>query len=279
MPLHPAFCRHSMTFLAVVLVVLAGCEASAGQWPDYPSASIPRTAAGKPDLSAPIRRTPDGKPDLSGIWESESDPTGVAGGIEGIVAPRYMIDLTKDLKREDVPFQPWAAAVYKERGARSFKDNPMLQCLPAGVPRLDAYTHPYKIVQTPGLVVILYESMTLFRQIFMDGRELPKEPQPTWLGYSIGRWDGDTLVVHSAGFNDKTWLDGSGHPHSQAMHLVERFRRRDVGHMDIEITIDDPKAYTKPLTYTQSQRLLPDTDLIEYICNENFQTPLKTVGK
>jgi hypothetical protein len=134
-------------------------------------------------------------------------------------------------------------------------------------------------VQTPGLVVILYESMTLFRQIFMDGRELPKEPQPTWLGYSIGRWDGDTLVVHSAGFNDKTWLDGSGHPHSEAMHLVERFRRRDIGHMDIEITIDDPKAYTKPLTYTQSQRLLPDTDLIEYICNENFQTPLKTVGK
>jgi len=190
-----------------------------------------------------------------------------------------MIDITRDLKREQVPFQPWAAALHKERIANSFKDNPMLQCLPAGVPRLDAYTHPYKIVQTPGLIVILYESMTIFRQIFMDGRELPKDPQPTWLGYSIGMWEGDTLVVHTTGFNDATWLDGSGHPHSDAMHLVERFRRRDMGHMDIQITIDDRKAYTKPLVYTQNQELLPDTELIEYICNENYQKPLGNIGR
>ena len=260
---------------ATAIVAIAACEAAFAQWPDYPSPRIPRKADGRPDRSAPAARTPDGKPDLSGIWKSESDPSGVLGGIEGIVAPRYMIDIMKDLAPDQVPIQPWAAALHRQRVADSFKDNPMLLCLPAGVPRLDAYTHPFKIVQTPGLIVILYESMTLFRQIFVDGRELPKDPQPTWLGYSIGAWEGDTLVVHTSGFNDKTWLDGSGHPHSDAMHLVERFRRRDIGNLDIEVTIDDPKAYTKSLTYTQRQTLLPDTDLIEYICNENFEKPLK----
>lgn len=261
------------TAMLLAMAIAAAGTASA-QWPDHPSARIPRTADGRPDLAAPVRRTADGKPDLSGIWQSERDPKGVLGGIEGIVAPRYMIDIMKDVDPDKVPFHPWAAALHNERVANSFKDNPMLQCLPAGVPRLDAYTHPYKIVQTPDLIVLLYESMTLFRQIFMDGRELPKDPLPTWMGYSVGKWDGDTLVVQSAGFNDKTWLDGSGHPHSEAMRLVERFRRRSVGQMDIEVTIDDPKAYTRPLTYTQRQLLLPDTDLIEYICNENFQKPL-----
>jgi hypothetical protein len=266
--------RNQAKLSAMAIVVSATCDAAAAQWPDHPSPRIPRTADGRPNLSAPAPRTADGKPDLSGIWQSARDPNGVAGGIEGIVAPRYMIDITKDLKPEEVPIQPWAAALHKQRVANSFRDNPMLQCLPAGVPRLNAYTHPQKIVQTPGLIVILYESMTLFRQIFMDGRALPKDPQPTWFGYSIGTWEGDTLVVHSTGFNDKTWLDGSGHPHSEAMHLVERFTRPDVGRMDIQITIDDPKAYAKPLTYTQRQHLLPDTELIEYICNENFQKPL-----
>jgi hypothetical protein len=139
------------------------------------------------------------------------------------------------------------------------------------VPRLDAYTHPYKIVQTPDLIVILYESQTLFRQIFTDGRSHPVDPEPSWLGYSVGRWQGDELVVETIGFNDKTWLDGFGHPHSEAMKLTERFRRRDFGHMDIEITIDDPKAYTKPIRYVQPQRLEADSELIEYICNENMK--------
>lgn len=126
-----------------------------------------------------------------------------------------------------------------------------------------------KIVQTPELIVVLYESLTMFRQIFLDGRELPKDPQPAWMGYSVGRWEGDVLIVESSGFNDNTWLDGAGHPHSEAMRLTERFKRRDVGLMDIEIVIDDPKAYTRPLQYVQPQRLLPDTDLIEYVCAEN----------
>ncbi len=252
------------------MVVVASVSASGGggQWLE-PTPGLSRALDGRPDLGAPAPRTSDRKPDLSGLWVAERDPAGVAGGIEGIVAPKYMINILRDLKPGDVPLRPEAAALYKQRAADLFKDNPLVRCLPAGVPRLNAYTHPYKIVQTPGLIVVLYESLTMFRQIFTDGRSLPKDPEPTWMGYSVGTWEGDTLVVHTSGFNDKSWLDGSGHPHSDAMRLTERFRRRDVGHMDIEVTIDDPKSYTRPLTYTQPQELLPDAELIEYICNEN----------
>jgi hypothetical protein len=226
-------------------------------------------AGGKPNLTAHTPRAGNGKPDLSGVWKPAKDPTSVAGGIEGLQTPRYMIDITSDLKPGEVPFTPWAAAIYKERNANLRRGNPLIRCLPAGVPRLDAYSHPYKIVQTPDLIVILYESLTMFRQIHLDGRALPEDPQPAWMGYSIGRWEGDVLVVESAGFNDLTWLDGAGHPHSEQMHLTERFKRRDVGHLDVEVLINDPKAYTKPLKYSQPQELLPDTELLEYICAEN----------
>ena len=165
-----------------------------------------------------------------------------------------------------MPFTPWGAAIYKQRNDNLRRDNPLIRCLPAGVPRLNAYSHPYKIVQTPAVMVVLYESLTMFRQIFLDGRALPKEPQPSWFGYSVGRWEGDVLVVESIGFNDRTWLDGAGHPHSDQMRLTERFRRIDTGHMDIEVTINDPKAYTKPLKYTQPQELMPNADLLEYVC-------------
>jgi hypothetical protein len=210
------------------------------------------------------------------VWQPAPDPTDSSGGVEGIVAPRYLVSITRDLKPGEVPFQPWAAALYKERNDNSRRDNPLIRCQPAGIPRLNAYTHPYKIVQTRELIVVLYESLTMFRQIFLDGREHPKDPQPTWMGYSVGRWDGDVLVVETVGFNDKTWLDGAGHPHSDAMRVTERFRRRDVGHMDIDIVIDDPKAYTKPLRYVQPQVLLPDTDLIEYVCAENVKPIVRT---
>lgn len=175
----------------------------------------------------------------------------------------------RDLKPGEVSFEPWAAELYKRRNDTFSRDNPMIRCLPPGVPQLDAYTHPYKIVQTSDLIVVLYESFTMFRQIFLDGRELPKDPQPSWMGYSIGRWDGDVLVVESSGFTDQSWLNGSGHPHSDAMHVTERFTRRNLGHMEIEVVIDDPKTYTKPIQYVQPQVLLADTDLIEYICTEN----------
>jgi hypothetical protein len=242
---------------------------AAAQWINHPTKGLPRNADGKPNLVAPTPRASNGRPDLSGIWQSERDPKGTPGGIEGIVSPRYMVNIMADLKQEDVPFQPWAEALFRQRGANLFRDNPLIQCLPAGVPRLDAYTHPYKIVQTPELIVVLYESQTTFRQIFLDGRTLPKNPEPSWMGYSVARWDGDVLIVETAGFNDKTWLDGLGHPHSEAMRLTERFRRINTGRMEIEITIDDPKAYTRQLKYTQPQLLLPDTELLEYICNEN----------
>jgi hypothetical protein len=260
----PSLCR-----VATALVLSAFCVPVAAQWINHPTKGIPRTADGKPDLSASAPRSNDGRPDLSGIWTPARDPTGKPGGIEGIAAPRYMIDIMRDFKPLDVPFQPWAAALYKQRNADLLRDNPLIRCLPAGVPRLDAYTHPYKIVQTPELVVILYESLTMFRQIFLDGRDFSKDPQPSWMGYSIGKWDGDVLVVETIGFNDQTWLDGLGHPHSEEMRFTERFKRHDLGRMDIEIVIDDPKAYTKPIAYTQPQVLLPDTELLEYICAEN----------
>lgn len=258
--------RLGMGIFAVLLSAFAITEA---QWLNHPTRGLPRNPDGTPNLSAPVRRTLNGPPDLSGVWQPAPDATDPAGGIEGIVGPRYLIDVTRDFKPEDVPFQPWAEALYKQRNANFRRDNPLIRCLPAGVPRLNAYTHPYKIVQTPELIVILYESLTMFRQIFVDGREHPKDPQPSWMGYSIGRWEDDVLVVETIGFNDQTWLDGAGHPHSEEMRLTERFRRRDAGHMDIEIVIDDPKAYTKPLRYVQPQRLLPDADLIEYVCAEN----------
>jgi hypothetical protein len=250
----------------VAALLLASCAPAVAQWVNYPTKGIPRTADGKPNLSAPMPRTANGKPDLSGIWKPASDPTAPVGGVEGIQAPQHLIDLTRGMKPEDVQMTPWAAAIYKERNDRYRVDNPLVRCLPAGVPRLDSYTHPYKIVQTPDLIVILYESLTMFRQIFMDGRPFPEDPQPSWLGYSIGRWDGDVLVVETIGFNDRTWLDGSGHPHSEEMKLTERFKRTDFGHMTIEVTIEDAKAYRKPFKYTQAQDLLPDTELIEYVC-------------
>jgi len=243
------------------------------QWLDHRDARTPRRPDGSANLNAPALRTADGKPDLSGVWQPAPDPTGTRGGIEGIIAPRYLVDITRDLKREDVPFQPAAAALYQQRRDNSFRDNPLAGCLPAGVPRLDAYTHPYKIVQTPELIVVLYESLTMFRQMFVDSRALPMNPEPAWMGYSVGRWDGNALVVETAGFNDKTWLDGSGHPHSEKMRLTERFVRRDFGHMDIEITIDDPVMYTQPLRYTQPQQLLPDTNLLEYVCDNLKELP------
>jgi hypothetical protein len=255
---------------AAALITVAPTPVAA-QWIGYPPKGLPLTRDGKPDLSAPTPRTTDGKPDLSGVWLATTDPKDPAGGIEGVVAPKYQVNALRDFNPGDVPYQPWAEELFKKRQANFMRDNPMIRCLPAGVSRMHSYTHPYKIVQTRDLIVLLYESQTMFRQIFLDGRSHPQDSQPTWLGYSIGQWDGDTLVVETIGFNGETWLDGLGHPHSPGMRLVERFRRRDVGHMDVEITIDDPKAYTRPITYTQSQGLQTDADLIEYICTENMK--------
>jgi hypothetical protein len=240
-------------FVAVLMLV---CSPVQAQWVKVPPAKIPRMPDGKPNLSAPAPRLPDGKPDLSGIWQPASN--------------KYVQNLAADLKPEDVPFQPWSKALFDERktGAHSKEDQPA-QCLPQGVPRIDAAPAPWKVVQTPGFIVIVYEAFTLWRQIFLDGRELAEDAPSTWLGYSTGKWDGDTLVVDTRGFNGKAWIDQLGKPSSEALHVTERFRRKDFGHMDIQITIDDPKVYTKPWAVTEQMRFLPGTDLMEDICNEN----------
>jgi hypothetical protein len=233
---------------AFLLAVLGAPVAA--QWLNYPTPGIPRTSDRKPNLSAPAPKMPDGTPDLSGIWEHLNSRT-TAYYLDGI----------------QIPWLPWAEALFKQRGADNEKDNPESRCLPRGLPKADAFDL-HKIVQVPGLVVVLYEYQTTFRQIFTDGRQLPKDPNPTWMGYSVGHWEADTLVVESNGFNGKAWLSGRGNPITDSLHLTERIRRRDFGHMDIQITIDDPKAYTKPWTAELHPELIPDTELLEFVCNE-----------
>jgi hypothetical protein len=249
----------------IALLPLLFCATSSAQWLRFPGKNTPRTRDGTPDLAAPAPRRPDRKPDLSGIWGTENS--------------KYLANIAADFKPGDLPIQPWAEALTRERmtGIHASEES-NANCLPQGVPRIDATPNPFKIVQEPDLIVILYEAFGQFRQIYLDGRALPKDPNPTWLGYSAGRWEGDTLVVETTGFNGKTWLDQAGHPATDALHVTERYHRRDFGHMDIQVTIDDPKAYTKPWTVTEPIELLPDTDLIEFVCNEN-EKDLKHLGK
>src|SRR5688572_1044209 len=260
--------RRSLVLPLSVAAWLACAVSIWAQWPTHVARGLPRQADGTPNLSAPAPRLPNGRPDLSGVWSPASDPQGRPGGVEGIVAPRYLQDVTRDMDASGL-MQPSAETLYRRRAANEFRDNPSIRCLPAGIPRLHALTAPYKIVHTPDLVLILYELGTTFRQIFLDGRSHPRDPQPTWMGYSTGRWDGDALVVETVGFNDQTWLDGTGHPHSDGMRLIERFVRRSIGRMDIEITIEDPSTYTRPVRYVQPQELMPGAELIEYVCGEN----------
>ena len=243
--------------------LLAGAAPLPAQWLDRQTAGIPRNQDGSPNLSAPAPRKADGTPDLSGIWM-----------VPGL---KYLINIAADLK--DVPFQPWAAAEYKRRVDTRGKDDPNNFCLPSIIPEKIAVTSPWKIVETPGLTLILYESRTIFRQIFTDGRALPKDPNPTWMGYSVGHWEGDTMVVESNGFNGKAWMSFEGIPITDALHLTERMRRRDFGHMDIQLTIDDPKAYTRPWTTELHPELAVDTELIEFVCDENEKDVRHLVGK
>ncbi len=243
-----------MNFLWMTIAAFLMIASPAAQWLNYRMAGIPRTADGKANLSAPAPRTADGKPELSGLW---------------MPGPGYVGNIAKDIKPDEVPFQPWAEALYKHRRATDSKDDPTASCIVGGVPRSNLVPYPFKILQVPGMIVILYEAVQSYRQIFTDGRALPVDPNPTWFGYSIGKWDGDTFVVQTAGFNDKGWLDNGGRPATEQLRVTERFRRKDFGHMDIQITIDDPKAYTKPWDVTLPLTFQADDELIEYICNEN----------
>jgi hypothetical protein len=242
------------------------------QWQSYPTRGVPRLEDGKPNLKAPAPRTADGRPDLSGVWNY--------AGILGFrgrppdpppgTPPQATFWNIEAGFKEGLPFQPWAAELRKQRMAVESKDNPDASCLPLGHMQLHTHSQPRKMVQTPDVIVIIYEANAGLRQIFLDGRPAPgNDPQPWWFGYSRGWWEGDTLVVETTNFRDDGWLDVNGAPLTSAGRLIERFRRPDFGTLEIDVTIDDPKAYTKPWTVRVNQRLLVDTELIEFICLEN----------
>jgi hypothetical protein len=279
--------------------------ALSAQWLHYPTAGIPKLPNGKPNLSARAPRTAAGKPDFSGIW-IESDvmqdacPPGEAVCIRqeglparavniGVSSPEQLTQFRQDnvFRLLDLlPYRPWAADLVNQRrtanstgvGAAGEKLDPHVRCLPPSFPRAWAFPQYKKIVQTPGLIIVLHEFEASYRQIFTDGRPLPTDPQPSWNGYSTGRWDGDTLVVETIGFRDDLWLDMSGSPLTGAGKVTERFRRVNYGKLEIQVTVDDPKAYTKPWTVRMDQSIVINTDLLDDICLENERDVAHYVG-
>ena len=273
--------RHQRVFL-LFAVFLAGAHA---QWLNFPTPGVPRTRDGKPNLAAPAPRALDGKPDLSGVWRHEITPLAElkrlyddsidsAGkvevpGMEAAANHKYSRNILVDFQPGESPMRPEAVEIMRQRATNS---NPKEVCAVGqfGIPLAGLLAELIKIVQSPRMTVVFYEIDNLHRQIYTDGRALPKEFEfPAFLGYSVGHWDGDVFVVETAGFNGRTRLDLMGHPQSEAMRITERFRRRDFGHMDVEMTFDDPKMYTKPFTIKVPHDLLPDSDIFEMFCNEN----------
>jgi hypothetical protein len=254
----------------VAAVALTMAMPAAAQWVNYPTAGVPRTAAGEPNLSAPAPRGADGKPSFAGIWFSvDLQPEcSEQDCIPQMNLPMDQLNIGRTLK-DGLPYQPWAAALVAERTASGAKDDPHAHCLPPNFPRAFSLPQYVKIVSTPELMLILHEFNSSFRQIFLDGRPLPDVSLPTWSGYSTGHWQGDTLVVESIGFRDDLWLDLSGSPLTSAARVTERFRRPTFGRLEIEVTVDDPKAYTRPWTVTLKQNIVLDTDLIDETCLEN----------
>jgi len=243
------------------ILVLAASTANA-QWLKTPTAGIPRDGSGKPSLNAPAPRAADGHPDLSGLWQ-----LGIEAG--------YAANITADLPQSSV--QASARALSRLRLEDFGKDDPEITGCKPGGPRHITHGGLSKIIQTPTLIVILFEDLS-YRQIFLDGRTLPDDPNPTWMGYSIGHWDGDTLVVETAGFNDRTWLDFAGHPHTEALTITERFSRPRFGRLDLQVTLKDLAVYGAPITLPAGGNLVPDTDLIEYVC-ENEKDRAHLVGR
>jgi len=269
--------RTQSTVITLIGIMLTGALTHAqAQWLNYPDSRIPRTKDGKPNLTAPAPRL-NGKPDVSGLWQAERTPEReydavLGNGFTALQPDTY--NITKNvlnvfwgMKPEEEPLRPEAAAIVKHRQASPLEAR-HLQCLPGSIP-MGLLILTFKIIQTPEEIVMLTETADPPRQIHMDGRALPKNPDPTWMGYSVGHWEGATLVVETNGLNDRAWLDGFGHPRSESMHITERYHRRDFGHMDLEITFNDPKYYTQPFTIKTGLGLIPDSDLLEYVCAEN----------
>lgn len=263
-----------MMIVSGVLVALQG----SAQWIRYPTPGVSRLPDGKPNLNAPAPRAADGKPDLSGIWGWEDNRPCPPGGCPDQKVGQEFINLGWSLKG-GLPYQPWAAELVKARRAQNSKDDPQSRCLPRGALRTHTDGLLKKFVQTPGLLVILTERNATFRQIFTDGRPLEADPNPSWNGYSTGKWEGDTLVVHSNGYRDDEWLDAGGSPLTEAAKVTEKFRRPSFGKLQIEITVDDPKAYTAPWTVTLNQPIVVDTELLDYICLENERDSRHFVSK
>jgi hypothetical protein len=286
------------TLVPALSGTIAMAVALFAQWPDYKTSGVPRTQEGKPILDGPTPKAPDGHPDLSGIWALRGGGGGGRGGQKGGPKGQPAADVPaaapappsgppaasfKNIGqgfKEGLPLLPWAADLLKTRRDQNSKDNPDAHCLPLGLMQLHMHPQPRKIIQTPNLIVILYEAQAGVRQIFMDGRPLPNnDPQPWWYGYSVGKWDGDTLVVETTGFRDDVWLDIDGTPLTSTGKLTERFRRPNYGNLEIDVTVEDPKVYTKPFTVRVNHRIMPDTDLIEFICGENERSDAHLVGK
>jgi hypothetical protein len=261
-----------MKAAGLIAIVLALSPSLSAQWPKYPTPGVPRTASGQPILDAPTPRTADGKPDLSGIWMRFR---GEGGGTTGAPVPAppgtppvaTFFDIGAGFP-DGLPFQPWAAELKKRRNDANSKDNPDAHCLPMGHMQFHLHPQPRRMIQTPDLLTIIYEANYGLRYIYTDGRALPPigEVQPFWYGYSVGKWDGDTLVVETNNLRDDGWLDVRGSPITDQAKITEKFRRVNFGKLEIDITIDDPKAYTKPFTAKVNNRLLVDSQLIEFVC-------------
>jgi len=271
--------RRIVMAAAAAAMLIGNATPAAAQWLNYPTAGVPKAANGTPNLSAPTPRTADGKPDLSGLWGNLC----TVGKETVLCAPEVAVpqqfgDIGRGVKG-GLPYQPWAAEIVKARRAENGKDDPTTHCLPGGVAKLHTSALLRKIIQTPGLIVFLSERNASYRQIFTDGRPLEQEPNPSWNGYSTGHWEGDTLVVETKGFQDGQWLDRSGSPLTSAAKMTERFHRPNYGTLEIDLTVDDSKAYTKPWSIHLSQAIVLNTELLDYICLENEKDASHLVGK
>jgi hypothetical protein len=248
------------------------------QWLNYPTAHVPKTQNGLPNLGAPTPRTADDKPDFSGMWEIENTGGCPPYGCPDLPLSKEFLNIGARLPG-GLPYQPWAAELVKKRMADNGRDDPASRCQPFGAIRMFTFPQYRRIVEVPGLMAILSERDVTFRQIFTDGRPLPKDPQPSFSGYSSGHWEGDTLVVETSGFRDGLWLDRNGSPLTDAAKLTERYRRVNYGNLVIQLTVDDPKAYTAPWTVTLHQLIVLNADLLEYFCQENEKDRTHLVGK
>src|SRR5437867_129299 len=260
------------------MAFVGACLCAQAQWLNEPTPGAPRTPDGKVNMTGPVLRV-NGKPDLSGIWQVEAEPRGQGlFGLGESPNSKYFRDILSDFKRGEEPLTPEGAEILR-RNTQPGVVGPSLRCLPDGVPHADLLPEPFKIIQTPTEILMLYEVETIFRQIFTDGRKLPADATPTWLGYSVGKWDGDTLVIDTIGFNDLSWLDARGHGHSEDMRVEERFQRRDFSHLDVIVTITDPKVFTRPVTINSFEAPLPETDVIEPLCAENEKDSAHLPGR